>query len=223
MASSAASSVDRNEIRPEHFQGWIDWAKSQHVGMDFNPTFFSHPKAADGFTLAHADQGIREFWIEHGIALPPDRRGDRQGARLAVRHQRLDSRRLQGPADRPQRPARAARRSRSTRSSPRSSIRSTISTRSRASCSASARRATSSARTSSTSATPITQQDAALPRRGPLSSDRNDRDKLSAVLHVARRNPAAREPRRPLGQRPRRRPHRRAAKRSRRNWCAATT
>ncbi len=59
--------VDRNEIRPEHFQGWIDWAKGQKVGMDFNPTFFSHPKAADGFTLASADKGIREFWIEHGI------------------------------------------------------------------------------------------------------------------------------------------------------------
>ncbi len=67
MASSAADAVDRNEIRPEHFQGWIDWAKSQKVGMDFNPTFFSHPKAADGFTLASADQGIREFWIEHGV------------------------------------------------------------------------------------------------------------------------------------------------------------
>jgi L-rhamnose isomerase len=59
--------VDRNEIRPEHFQGWIDWARSHEVGMDFNPTFFSHPKAADGFTLANADKGIREFWIEHGI------------------------------------------------------------------------------------------------------------------------------------------------------------
>jgi L-rhamnose isomerase len=58
--------VDRNEIRLEHFQGWIDWAKSQEVGLDFNPTFFSHPKAADGFTLASADRGIREFWIEHG-------------------------------------------------------------------------------------------------------------------------------------------------------------
>jgi L-rhamnose isomerase len=59
--------VDRNEIRAEHFQGWIDWAKGRKVGMDFNPTFFSHPKAADGFTLASADKGIREFWIEHGI------------------------------------------------------------------------------------------------------------------------------------------------------------
>ena len=60
--------VDRNEVSTEHFAGWIDWAKSNGMGMDFNPTFFSHPKADDGFTLAHADAGIREFWIEHGIA-----------------------------------------------------------------------------------------------------------------------------------------------------------
>jgi L-rhamnose isomerase len=60
--------VERNEIEPRHFQGWIDWAKANHLGMDFNPTYFSHPKAADGFTLAHADPAIREFWIEHGIA-----------------------------------------------------------------------------------------------------------------------------------------------------------
>ncbi|HLQ45633.1 MAG TPA: L-rhamnose isomerase, partial [Planctomycetaceae bacterium] len=60
--------VDRHEIRPEHFQGWIDWAKSKRMGLDFNPTYFSHPKASSGFTLAHADPGIRRFWIEHGIA-----------------------------------------------------------------------------------------------------------------------------------------------------------
>jgi L-rhamnose isomerase len=60
--------IDRNEITPRHFQGWIDWAKSRRIGMDFNPTFFSHPKADDGFTLASPDAGIREFWIEHGIA-----------------------------------------------------------------------------------------------------------------------------------------------------------
>jgi L-rhamnose isomerase len=58
--------VDRTEIQPAHFQGWIDWAKSRRIGMDFNPTFFSHPKAADGFTLAHMDKSIRDFWIEHG-------------------------------------------------------------------------------------------------------------------------------------------------------------
>jgi L-rhamnose isomerase len=60
--------VDRNEIEPRHFQGWIDWAKANHLGMDFNPTYFSHAKAADGFTLTHPDKAIRDFWIEHGIA-----------------------------------------------------------------------------------------------------------------------------------------------------------
>ncbi len=61
-------SVDRNQIEPKHFQSWIDWAKANQLGMDFNPTYFSHPKAADGFTLSHPDAGIRNFWIEHGIA-----------------------------------------------------------------------------------------------------------------------------------------------------------
>ena len=65
---NAGKPVGRNEITVEHFQGWIDWAKSLGLGMDFNPTFFSHPRAAEGFTLAHADEGIRRFWIEHGIA-----------------------------------------------------------------------------------------------------------------------------------------------------------
>lgn len=60
--------VDRNEITVKHFQSWIDWAKANKMGMDFNPTFFSHDKASDGFTLSHDDKGIREFWIEHGIA-----------------------------------------------------------------------------------------------------------------------------------------------------------
>lgn len=58
--------VDRDQIELKHFQGWIDWAKAKGMGMDFNPTFFSHPKAADGYTLAHADEKIREFWVEHG-------------------------------------------------------------------------------------------------------------------------------------------------------------
>ena len=59
--------IDRDEIAPEHFAGWIAWAKRNELGLDFNPTCFSHPKAADGFTLAHADKGIRKFWIEHCI------------------------------------------------------------------------------------------------------------------------------------------------------------
>jgi L-rhamnose isomerase len=60
--------VDRNEIETKHFQSWIDWAKANKLGMDFNPTYFSHSKAADGFTLSHQDKRIRDFWIEHGIA-----------------------------------------------------------------------------------------------------------------------------------------------------------
>jgi L-rhamnose isomerase len=60
--------VDRNALEPKHFKTWIDWAKQNGLGLDFNPTFFSHPKAADGFTLAHRDKAIRQFWIEHGIA-----------------------------------------------------------------------------------------------------------------------------------------------------------
>lgn len=59
--------VDRDEIEPAHFQGWIDWAKQQHLGLDFNPTYFAHANAKDGFTLTHLDESIREFWIEHGI------------------------------------------------------------------------------------------------------------------------------------------------------------
>lgn len=60
--------VDRNQITPEHFAAWIDWAKSKGMGMDFNPTCFAHPKAADGFTLSHPKKAIRDFWIEHCIA-----------------------------------------------------------------------------------------------------------------------------------------------------------
>ena len=59
--------VDRDAIAPEHFSNWIAWAKKNRMGLDFNPTYFSHPKAAEGFTLAHPDKGIRQFWIEHGI------------------------------------------------------------------------------------------------------------------------------------------------------------
>jgi L-rhamnose isomerase len=57
--------VERNHLTPAHFRGWIDWAKSIGIGLDFNPTCFAHPKAADGFTLAHHDKAIRQFWIEH--------------------------------------------------------------------------------------------------------------------------------------------------------------
>jgi L-rhamnose isomerase len=63
----AGKKVDRDQIEPKHFANWIAWAKKNGLGLDFNPTCFSHPKAADGFTLSHADKGIRKFWIEHCI------------------------------------------------------------------------------------------------------------------------------------------------------------
>jgi L-rhamnose isomerase len=57
--------VDRTEIRPEHFQRWVDWARGLSVGLDFNATLFSHPKSDDGFTLSHRDPAIRRFWVDH--------------------------------------------------------------------------------------------------------------------------------------------------------------
>jgi L-rhamnose isomerase len=57
--------VDRDRIETKHFQSWIDWARELQIGMDFNCSMFSHPKAADNMTLAHKDKGIRDFWIEH--------------------------------------------------------------------------------------------------------------------------------------------------------------
>lgn len=60
--------IERNDVRPEHFARWIDWAKKRRMGLDFNPTCFSHANASDGFTLSHSDKAIRRFWIEHCIA-----------------------------------------------------------------------------------------------------------------------------------------------------------
>jgi L-rhamnose isomerase len=57
--------VDRDAIETSHFSGWIDWAKAKGVKLDFNGTFFSHPLAADGYTLSHRDSKVRAFWIEH--------------------------------------------------------------------------------------------------------------------------------------------------------------
>jgi len=59
--------VPRNEQRPEHFARWADWAKVNGLGLDFNPSFFSHPMASSGFTLASYDSAVRQFWIEHAI------------------------------------------------------------------------------------------------------------------------------------------------------------
>jgi len=67
-AETGNERVDRNKLEPKNFSAWIDWAKAKGLGLDFNGTFFSHPMADSGFTLASPDEGIRKFWIEHAIA-----------------------------------------------------------------------------------------------------------------------------------------------------------
>lgn len=59
--------ADRDKLEPKHFKKWVEFAKKHNMGLDFNPTFFSHPKA-DGLTLSSPDPEIRKFWIEHGKA-----------------------------------------------------------------------------------------------------------------------------------------------------------
>jgi L-rhamnose isomerase len=60
--------TERNALLPAHFAGWVDWAKENDHGIDFNPTCFSHPLAESGFTLSSYDEGVRQFWIEHCMA-----------------------------------------------------------------------------------------------------------------------------------------------------------
>ncbi len=64
-AETGGKKVERDKLEVEHFANWLDWAKEKKHGLDFNPTCFSHPKAADGFTLASAEPDIRRFWVEH--------------------------------------------------------------------------------------------------------------------------------------------------------------
>ena len=59
--------ADRDKLEPKHFQPWVDYAKARGIGLDFNPTFFSHPLAENG-TLTNPNEEIRAFWIRHGIA-----------------------------------------------------------------------------------------------------------------------------------------------------------
>ena len=60
--------VDRDKLESKHFQKWVNFAKERNMGIDFNPTFFSHPKVKDGLTLSSPDEETRKFWIEHGKA-----------------------------------------------------------------------------------------------------------------------------------------------------------
>jgi L-rhamnose isomerase len=59
--------VERDQLEPKHFENWVKWAKDNGLGLDYNPTLFSHPKADDGLTLSHPNEEIREFWINHCI------------------------------------------------------------------------------------------------------------------------------------------------------------
>jgi L-rhamnose isomerase len=67
-ATDNATKVDRDALTIDHFSSWVDWAKQRNWGVDFNPTCFGHPQAADGFTLANKDAAVRRFWIDHCIA-----------------------------------------------------------------------------------------------------------------------------------------------------------
>lgn len=58
--------ADRDALRPEHFAKWVEFAKTRNIGIDFNPTFFSHPMVKDGLTLSSPDDNVRKFWVEHG-------------------------------------------------------------------------------------------------------------------------------------------------------------
>ena len=67
-AETGGRKVERDALQPEHFSAWADWAKANGHGLDFNPTLFSHPMAANGMTLASYDAGVRKFWVDHCIA-----------------------------------------------------------------------------------------------------------------------------------------------------------
>lgn len=67
-AETNGEEIERDQLEPKHFKNWVNWAKKHGLGLDFNPTLFSHEKAADGLTLAHPNEEIREFWINHCIA-----------------------------------------------------------------------------------------------------------------------------------------------------------
>ena len=60
--------VDRDKIEPKHFKKWVDFAKERGMGIDFNPTFFSHPMVKNGLTLTSPDEEVRKFWVNHGKA-----------------------------------------------------------------------------------------------------------------------------------------------------------
>ena len=100
--------VDRDQVEPRHFQGWIEWAKEHGMKLDFNSTSFSHPKSGD-LSLANPDPGIRDFWVEHtkrcrAIA------EEMGNAGRPLDHEPLGARRLERPYGEPHALPRAAAR-----------------------------------------------------------------------------------------------------------------
>ncbi len=95
--------VERDEIIPEHFEGWMQWAKANNLSLDFNTTMFSHPKA-DGYTIGSYDKSIRDFWIEHGKRCREigAEMGRRQGNPCLINHWFIDGCK-EAPVDRYQR------------------------------------------------------------------------------------------------------------------------
>lgn len=66
-AETGGRRVERDELEPAHFRKWIEWARQGGFGLDFNPTYFAHPRVVDGLTLSHPDAAVRAFWVRHGI------------------------------------------------------------------------------------------------------------------------------------------------------------
>lgn len=80
--------VERDKLTPEHFRAWMDWAGKLGIALDFNPTFFAHPLANDGYTMSHADADVRAFWVRHAIACRriAEAMGRNQGGPCIVNH-----------------------------------------------------------------------------------------------------------------------------------------
>ncbi len=80
--------VSRDQLRPEHFARWMDWAAKNNVKLDFNPTYFAHPMADSGYTLSSSDETVRQFWIRHGIACRriAEAMGRKQGGPCVINH-----------------------------------------------------------------------------------------------------------------------------------------
>ena len=87
-AETAGQVVDRDALEPKHFANWMEWGKAHGIALDFNPTFFAHPKANDGYTLSHADKATRKFWIRHTLACRKiaEAMAKKQGSPATVNH-----------------------------------------------------------------------------------------------------------------------------------------